>query len=118
MFIVISGLKINRAKCSIAGIHIEEGEVEGLALALGCEVGRWPVKHLGLPLGGNSREVNFWSPVVEKVERRLEGWSKAYFSRREVDINPISVDQFCNLLSLVKIPCSLAKRLVGLMSNF
>lgn len=116
MFIAISGLKINRAQCSIAGIHIEEGEVEELALALGCEAGRLPVKHLGLPLGGNSREVNFWSPVVQKVERRLEiggfQWGRLTL------IQSVLISFAIYYLSVVKIPCSLAKRLEGLMSNF
>lgn len=39
------------------------------------------MKYLGLPLGGNPRAVSSWNMVVEKVERRLEGWKKAFLSR-------------------------------------
>lgn len=62
-------------------------------------MGSWPLKYLGLPLGVNPRAANFWCPVVEKVERRLEGWSKALFVKREKDdFNLIGVEQFLKLL--------------------
>ena len=41
-----------------------------------CEVGVWPIKCLGLPLGGNPRKVDFWDSVVTKVSERLDGWKK------------------------------------------
>ena len=47
----------------------------------GCEVGAWPIKYLGLPLGSNPRKINFWEPVVNKVAKRLDGWKKAFLSR-------------------------------------
>lgn len=34
----------------------------------------------GLPVGGNPRFRKFWSPVLERIERRLERWGKRYLS--------------------------------------
>lgn len=52
-----------------------------LVSIVGCESGDWPLKYLGLPLGGNPKAVEFWAPVLEKVEKRLDGWRKARLSR-------------------------------------
>ncbi|KAL5566576.1 hypothetical protein UlMin_029740 [Ulmus minor] len=51
-FSMCSGLKINMNKSSLAGIHMEDEEVMALAAVVGCEKGSWPMKYLGLPLGG------------------------------------------------------------------
>ncbi|KAL5545070.1 hypothetical protein UlMin_008854 [Ulmus minor] len=81
-FSMCSGLKINMNKSSLAGIHMEDEEVMALAAVVGCEKGSWPMKYLGLPLGGNPNSTEFWNPVVEKVGKRLDGWKKAVLSKR------------------------------------
>ena len=59
-FSTISGLKINKAKCSLVGINSNERKIERLAQSWGCEVGNWPLKYLGLPLGrGESKSTEF-----------------------------------------------------------
>lgn len=42
----------------------------------------WLMKYLGMPLGGNLKSCNFWDPVVEKIGKRLDGWNKAFISKR------------------------------------
>ena len=69
------------AKTEVVGIHVEEEEMKALANRVGCSVGSWPMSYLGLPLGDNPIRMGFWSPVVEKIGRRLEGWSKGCISR-------------------------------------
>ena len=51
---------------------LEEVVVNRLAAKLGCEVGVWPLKYLGLPLGGNPNVAIFWEPVVNKVAKWLD----------------------------------------------
>jgi hypothetical protein len=60
-FSIISGLKINKVKCSLVDINSDERKIERLAQSWGCEFGTWHLKHLG----GNPRELNFWNPVME-----------------------------------------------------
>ncbi|KAL5537608.1 hypothetical protein UlMin_044784 [Ulmus minor] len=78
-FSMCLGLKINMNKSSLAGISLAEEEVRVLASEVGCEKGSWPMKYLGLLLGGNSNLADFWNPVVEKVGKKVgrleEGFS-------------------------------------------
>jgi hypothetical protein len=46
-FCFISGLKLNKAKCSLVGINSDSSNVERLAAVFGCGVGSWPLKYLG-----------------------------------------------------------------------
>ena len=116
----ISGMKINNAKCSLVGINSNGSNVERLAEMLGCGVGSWPLKYLGLPLGGNPRSVSFWNPVVDRVEKRLEGWKKAFLSRggRLTLIQAVLDSLPTYYLSLFRIPSVVAKTLESLMRNF
>ena len=54
-----SGLKINKGKSTIVGINVDSSLVQEIALSLGCEVEEWPLKCLGLPLGGNLLSMDF-----------------------------------------------------------
>ncbi|PRQ44942.1 putative RNA-directed DNA polymerase [Rosa chinensis] len=58
-FCLFSGLKINKSKCSVVGINTEAGRLERMADEQGCEIGVWPMKYLGLPLGGNPSKPHF-----------------------------------------------------------
>ena len=62
------------------GINVDDDLLHNLAALSGCEVGFLQIKHLGLPLGGNPRKVDFWEPVVNKVAKRLASWKKAFLS--------------------------------------
>ena len=63
-------------------LGVEEGFVSELSNMVGCKVGEWPTKYLGMPLGGNLRYVDFWEPVADKVAQRLDGWKKTFLSNR------------------------------------
>ena len=80
-FCAVSGLKINLRKSSIVGINFQDQKLIDLASSVGCEIGNWPLKYLGLPLGGNPKKADFWALVLEKVERRLDGWKKTCLSK-------------------------------------
>ena len=69
LFCSVSGLKINRSKSTILGMGVEDEIVSSMADLVGCEVGVWPTKYLGLPLGGNPCSAAFWAPVISKVAK-------------------------------------------------
>lgn len=55
-------------------------EVSAYAQVLGCEKESWPLKYLGLPLGGSPKSLELWTPVIEKMAMRLGTWRKNYIS--------------------------------------
>ena len=67
VFCLSSGLKINLAKSQLRGINMDDNVISEKASSLGCEVGKWPLQYLGLPLGGNLCRSLFWEPVGRKV---------------------------------------------------
>ena len=39
------------------------------------------MKYLGFPLGAKFKAKEVWNEVLEKMERRLEGWKRLYLSK-------------------------------------
>ncbi|KAL5548696.1 hypothetical protein UlMin_003927 [Ulmus minor] len=119
-FSMCSGLKINMNKSSLAGIHMEDEEVMALAAVVGCEKGYWPMKYLGLPLGGNPNSTEFWNPVVEKVGKRLDGWKKSVLSKggRLTMIQSVLSSIPIYFMSLFKLPNGVAALLEKMMRQF
>ncbi len=79
-FEAVIGLKVNMTKREMVLI----GEVAGLsALAdlLYCHIGSLPLQYLDMSLGASYKALAIWTPIVEKIERRLAGWQKVYLSR-------------------------------------
>ena len=82
--------------------------------------GDWPLKHVGLPLGGNPKAVESWAPVLEKVKKRLDGWEKAGLSigGRLTLIQSDLCSLPTYLMSLFCIPISVAKRMEQATRDF
>ncbi|KAM2004953.1 hypothetical protein FF1_000090 [Malus domestica] len=120
LFGKVSGLKINKTKCSLVGINSDCEKIYRLASSWGCEVGAWPMSYLGLPLGGKPKSIKFWDPVVEKVELRLQGWKKAFLSRggRLTLIQAVLGSLPVYYMSLFKVPCGVIRKLEKLMNGF
>ena len=75
-FEAVSGLRINLNKSEIIPID-PVGNMEELALELGCKVGSLPTSYLGLPLGAKHKTLSVWDSVEEKSKR---GWPLGRFS--------------------------------------
>ena len=120
VFCLASGLKINMAKSQLLGINMDEEVILEKSRRIGCEVGKWPLQYLGLPLGGNLCRKLFWEPVLRKVRKRLEGWKRSFLSRggRLSLIESIMSSMPIYYLSLFKIPRSVAKEIESLMRDF
>jgi hypothetical protein len=70
-----SGLHVNFSKSFLVPINVSEDKSMHLANTFGCEVGAMPFTYLGLPVGTTKPSVHDFSPLVCKVERRLNGVS-------------------------------------------
>ncbi|KAL5578918.1 hypothetical protein UlMin_011360 [Ulmus minor] len=88
--------------------------------SVGCEKGSWPMKYLGLPLGGNPISAEFWNPVIEKVGKRLDGWKKAFLSKggRLTLIQSVLSTIPIYLMFLFKMPKVVAVSLEKMMRQF
>lgn len=60
------GLKLNKAKCQVAGIKMDDSKIIGIANYIGCSLEAWPLKYLSLPLGDDPLREGFWEPVINK----------------------------------------------------
>ena len=120
LFGSISGLRVNLKKSTILGINTDPVFLQNLADMSGCVVGEWPIKYLGLPLGGNPRKTEFWEPVLSKVAKRLGGWKKSFLSRggRLTLIQSVLSSLPTYYLSLFKAPITVITSLEKLMRNF
>ncbi|KAE8681501.1 Exocyst complex component 5 [Hibiscus syriacus] len=85
VFEVISGLKLNLTKSKLFGINISEEKVMQWANTIGCAVGYFPSKYLGLPLGAKRNSITLWDPVVQKFYKKalLGKWSWRFANERE-----------------------------------
>ena len=79
-FEACSGLKINLEKSELIPVG-RVHNIEGLALELGCKVGRLPSYYLGLPLGAPFNSLAVWDGVEERFPRRLAMWKRQYISK-------------------------------------
>jgi hypothetical protein len=71
-FEAISRLKINFSKSKVAPVG-EVLDIGVLADTLGCNITQLPMSYLGLPLGAKFKSKHIWDPILEKMERKLEG---------------------------------------------
>ena len=76
----MTGLKVNVAKSETVPIG-EVNNVHALAKILGCKVRALPMTYLGMLLGASHKFPSIWNPILEKIERKLAGWKKLYFSK-------------------------------------
>ena len=79
-FQAMTSLKVNVAKSEMVPIG-EINNVNALAEILGCRVGALPMTYLGMPLGASHKSPSIWNPILEKIERKLAGWTKLYLSK-------------------------------------
>lgn len=77
---VVSGLKVNLAKSEVIPIG-RVGNVQELATILGCRVSSLPMTYLGLPLDARYKSIHICDDILERMERRLAGWKRMYFSK-------------------------------------
>jgi len=67
----ISGLKVNFYKSLLTGVNVLDSWLHEAALVLNCCVGAFPFVYLGLPIGGNSRRLDFWKLILNSIISRL-----------------------------------------------
>jgi hypothetical protein len=54
-------MKINYNKSELVPINLDQGEADSFKSIMGCEVGQFPIKYLGIPLTMISLEEKIYS---------------------------------------------------------
>ena len=65
-------MKINLSKSGLASINIDSQDLSNTTFLAGCQILEWPLVYLGVSLGGNTKSISFWDPIVEKISKCLE----------------------------------------------
>ncbi|GAU44274.1 hypothetical protein TSUD_135150 [Trifolium subterraneum] len=74
LFEAMSGLKVNFNKSMLFEVNIPDSRLCEAASSLCCRVGKIPFLYLGLPIGGDSRRLGLWKPVLARLKNRLSGY--------------------------------------------
>lgn len=80
-----------------------------LAEMISCNVDAWPIKYLGVPLGGQPRSTTFWDLVVEKVSKKLACWKKYISLGGKITLIKVALNNIpIYYMSLFKMPHKVA----------
>jgi hypothetical protein len=66
-----TGLRVNYAKSMMVPINTSEAKLTHLAKTFGCATGKLPFTYLGLPLSLTKPKVIYFTPLMNRCERRL-----------------------------------------------
>lgn len=98
LFCFVSGMRINKSKCSLIGINYNKGELATMAEAWGCEVGAWSVLYLDLHLGGNPRTLFLGSGCGEGREKAAEVEEDMFIQRWKTHFDSGCFEEYSYLL--------------------
>jgi hypothetical protein len=120
LFESMSGLKVNFNKSMLVGVNIDDSWLRAAATALHCKVGKVPFLYLGLPIGGDSRRLSFWEPVVARIRNRLSGWKSRFlsFGGRLVLLKSVLTSLPVYALSFFKAPSGTISSINSLLNKF
>ena len=68
-------------KSALCGINGDDGKLLLVATRLNCKMDHLPLIYVGLPLGGYPKKVEFWQPVIDKLQGKLDKWRRYNLSR-------------------------------------
>ena len=76
--------------------------------------------YLGLPVGGNPRQLNFWDPVVDHIKSRLSSWKSRHlsFGGRLVLIKSVLTSLHVYALSFFKAPSGIIASIESFLIRF
>ena len=104
-----SGLKVNFHKSMLVGVNVSDFWMNEASTVLNCKIGHIPFFYLGLQIGGDSKKLNFWKPLFERVNSRLSGWKSRnlFMGGRLVLLKYVLSSLPVYFLSFFKAPASI-----------
>lgn len=119
LFEQISGMRINFHKSEFIPINLDQNETHRAAHIIGCPVGAFPIKYLGVPLHYEKIKRVDIQPLVDKILKRIAGWRGKLLSHaaKLVLIKTCLASIPVYLLSFIKFPKWAIKILSSHMAN-
>lgn len=81
IFSKISGLGINFTKSSFVPLNLNPHQINVTRTILGCQPTTLPITYLGLPLTITKPNKHLFIPLIQKMEKRLQGWRGKLLSK-------------------------------------
>ncbi|KAH6778735.1 hypothetical protein C2S52_009972 [Perilla frutescens var. hirtella] len=82
-----SGLMVNSEKSSLFSSGIFGDDMEAIKSLVGCPVGTFPVRYLGIPLNSQKLNVVQYAPLLDRITAYISSWtthSLSYAGRMEL----------------------------------
>jgi len=120
LFEEVSGLKVNFHKSMLTGVNISDSWLTEATMVMNCRQGVIPFVYLGLPIGGDSRKLSFWKPVVDRIVARLSSWNRKFlsFGGRLVLLKSILSSLPVYFLSFFKTPVGIISSIESIFKSF
>lgn len=116
----ISGLAVNMNKSELVTTITSQETGTELALAMGCKLGEFPMKYLGLPLSNKKLNKTAYLPLIQKFSNRLEGWAARNLSiaGRLILLNAVLSALPTYYMSCLKLPVWVIKEIDRIRRHF
>jgi len=119
-FELTSGLKVKFHKSQIGAIGISYMDLNIFSNCLNCGRMSFPFDYLGVRIGGNHKMLEFWRPIIHKIQYRLFIWKgkllsiagQIYFIKSVVTALPLFY------MSFFKVPKQVCKEIRSIQINF
>lgn len=112
---LISGLKINKEKCCLYTLNVEDGRAIEIAEILECMRGSIPFKYLGVTVGRVHRKASEWNYIIQKIQNRLR---KLSIGGRLTLLNMVLSSLPVYFLSIYHVPKKVQRKIIKLQRNF
>ncbi|GKB74977.1 putative RNA-directed DNA polymerase, eukaryota, reverse transcriptase zinc-binding domain protein [Tanacetum coccineum] len=118
-FYLISSLEINVNKSNILGLGVPETIVSNMDYSIGCRAASFPMKYLGVPVGGNMALCYNRKAITQTFSSKLALW-KACLSvgGRLSLIKSVLVHLQTYYMSIYPMPSTIAKKLKSMCNQF
>ena len=120
LYKLMSGLKINFSQSEIVTIHGDGALDLQYAELFNCQIGKFPIKYLGVPVSPSRLHVKDWEPLVEKNAKKLSAWKGVSMSiaGRTTMIFANLSSTFIYHMSIYMLPKTITNKLDGPRRSF
>jgi len=120
LFEEMSRLKVNFHKSMLTGVNINETWLAEASLVMNCRRRSYPFVYLGIPIGGDSKKLSFWKPVIDRIVARLSMWNNKFlsFGGHMILLKSVLSSLPVYFLSFFKAPAGIISSIESIFKSF